>query len=145
MREIKFRGKSLMNLEELEEKYFTNDMHDNGWFVGNLTWYGNEPWIVGDIIENDPDYIAFDFWVKVHPDSVGQYTGLKDKNGKEIYDGDIFRDNDTFIWQVYNEDGMFMARGGEYGLSEILIEFVTEHCEIIGNIYENPELLEVKQ
>lgn len=74
-----------------------------------------------------------------------QSTELKDKNGKEIYDGDIFRDNDTFIWQVYNEDGMFMARGGEYGLSEILIEFVTEHCEIIGNIYENPELLEVKQ
>ena len=71
-----------------------------------------------------------------------QYTGLKDKNGKEIYEGDIFRDNDTYLWEVFFEDGMFCAKGGEYDLVEALIEFIPEHCEIIGNIYENPELLE---
>lgn len=71
-----------------------------------------------------------------------QWTGLKDKNGTEIYEGDIFRDNDTYLWEVFFEDGMFCAKGGEYDLVEALIEFIPEHCEIIGNIYENPELLE---
>jgi YopX protein len=74
-----------------------------------------------------------------------QYTGLLDKNGKEIYEGDIIRDNDGFLWEVYFEDGMYRAKGGEFELSECLIEFCPEWCEVIGNIYANPELLEVSE
>jgi uncharacterized phage protein (TIGR01671 family) len=71
-----------------------------------------------------------------------QYTGLHDKNGTEIYEGDIIRDNDYELWQVYFEDGSFLARCVDYDVSEFLIEFTPEYCEVIGNIYKNPELLE---
>lgn len=83
-----------------------------------------------------------------------QYTGLKDKNGKEIYEGDLMMTDDMYhdyedgvainalpdgkIVQVEFRDGAFFAR------DEFLFEFATA-WEIIGNIYENPELLEAKQ
>lgn len=69
-----------------------------------------------------------------------QVTGLLDKNGKEIYEGDIVRDGseifavqwvaDTGAWGILDSDES-MAWLGDYNIS----------CEIIGNIYENPELL----
>ena len=71
-----------------------------------------------------------------------QFTGLKDKNGKEIYEGDIVShslDNSTIPLSVVSfEDGMFVFSDKEYTTE--LIESL-DYCEVIGNIYENSELL----
>lgn len=66
-----------------------------------------------------------------------QFTGLKDKKGKEIYEGDILKDNEDYIW-ICNFRNQRMLHNKTEGWSDI---FPTEQ-EIIGNIYENPKLLE---
>lgn len=72
-----------------------------------------------------------------------QYTGLKDKNGKEIYEGDIvvgyFNCKKIIGWIFYGSDAtFFIQREGLYGIG---LNNVEDWAEIIGNIYENPELL----
>lgn len=73
-----------------------------------------------------------------------QYTDLKDKNGKEIYDGDIvFESFGENYYKVIFENGSFRAefKGDFEEYSFDLIDVVAQGCEIVGNIYENPELL----
>src|SRR5690606_6274842 len=138
MREIKFRGKAIMSIEELE---LMGIEHDNGWVYGNLIKNGNRPMITADILEEIDESIYPRWWAVVEPKSVGQYTGLKDKNGKEIYEGDIILFNnfgDTLDKVVYSPGCFHTSRGG-YLLDKI------REIEIIGNIYEHPELLEGKK
>ena len=69
-----------------------------------------------------------------------QSTGLFDKNGKEIFDGDVVRIFDEKLSKIYYSDGAFcvdILNGGTP-----LHAFSSEQLEIIGNIYENPELVE---
>lgn len=85
-----------------------------------------------------PDFLKFEHYTLI------QYTGLKDKNGKEIYESDIL-----YCLKCYYR--LERHNNGCYELYEIGTEkmFILENelhtVEIIGNIYENPELLESKK
>lgn len=158
MREIKFRGKSKLVIEELEELYVE---HSNGWVYGNLVMYGKTPYIVGDFIEVDLEYTINEFWIPVIHESVGQYTGLIDRNGREFFEGDIITWQDKPIFSdsekseklkdiIVFEDGCFKTKTYNELLSNLAriektgfkFNYLTHHqTEIIGNIYENPELL----
>lgn len=72
-----------------------------------------------------------------------QYTGLKDKNGREIYEGDIvtglFNHTDIIGHIIYGSDAtFFIKRKGLYGIG---LNNAEDWLEVVGNIYENPELL----
>ena len=128
MREIKFRGKRLDNGELVY-----------GYLIGNDV-------IVGVIVEWDDEYFCTEFWLKVDPETVGQYTGLLDRNGKEIYEGDILRWGKDFHIFVVE----WIASETRFGVRNTLLTYCdpdkdsfsnTGICEIIGNIHQNPELI----
>jgi len=95
-------------------------------------------WYYGSPVE---DYLISEGWIKnqIDPETLGQSTGLKDKNGKLIYEGDIvncrylYRPKRYGTFAVKRYGGAFMA------CCRQLIEL--RDIEIIGNIYENPDLL----
>ncbi len=93
----------------------------------------------------EPYYQSFDALILL------QYTGLKDKNGKEIYEGDIVRFgvgeklDEILIGDVYYETPEFRIRHpegyhGQFSLTSKYVPFC--NFEVIGNIFENPELIE---
>ena len=78
-----------------------------------------------------------------------QYTGLKDKNGTEIYEGDIANTGYGVDVIEYSDTIVFDGSGGchpgfyfKNEISELQYHMDMDTCEVIGNIYENPELLE---
>ena len=124
MREIKFRAWD--RFKQRWSNYKIND--DTVYFMDKNTgvWYGSY----------NKRYKDFNLM---------QYTELKDMRGKEIYEGDILLDgNNKKPYKVIFENGSFRAEfeGDFEEYSFDLIDIVAQGCEIVGNIYENPELME---
>ena len=125
-REIKFRGKRLSTRE---------------WVYGSLIqWKDGDATICANESENNNVLIKHD----VNPDTVGQYTGLKDRSGQDVYEGDLLRTSEGNImiaeWVgsgivtrclTPTYDGMMNTNRYAFPVSEK-----------IGNIHDNPELLE---
>ncbi len=126
-RTIKFRGKRL----------------DNGeWVYGSLAETHGKLFIGIPTDLDNPVYTMN--WHEVAPASVGQFTGLLDKNGRKIYEGDIILCKGKHQYKVeWLTDG-FMMRGDRYGGITSIKSFLPIQREIIGNIHSNPELLNEK-
>ncbi len=139
-------------------------VNDGMWIQGYLFQFWGRAYILWGITNDVPTMH------EVIPETVGQYTGLKDKNGKKIFEGDIVR----FIWWwfdgaereseltgtiVYSSDNMsFQLKGVKnkewrdfVGADEHDMDYLTPFSElnfcdadfeVIGNIHDNPELME---
>lgn len=115
-------------------------------FRGNRV--DNGGWVYGDLLTNNPtpQILAFYGQYLVDKDTIGQFTGLLDKNGKEIFEGDIVRDSEGRISYVK----WLIQRCGFVLVYERFDKDITgsygkiEHLEVIGNIHDNPELIKEK-
>lgn len=153
MREVKFRAK--ISASDFEQKLALLNKPQ-----------GEGEWAYGEIhVQSSISHIHVkSFRYPINVDTIGQYTGLKDKNGKEIYEGDIvdwtFFYNSVglqgavekditlrgvitwgtagFVFEVWSND---FENAGWYGISSLNFD-PTSDIEIVGNIYNNPELVE---
>lgn len=128
MRTIKFRGKNVLSAE---------------WVYGGITAM-KDGWCsaITTLTEDE-----FDSQELVYPETIGQFTGLLDKNGREIYEGDILEVCEMYAKVVWNEE----KASFEYQylhpmqLTNTFYEFNMPYLSIIGNIHDNPELIKSKE
>ena len=133
MREILFRGKRKDNGKWVE-----------GWYVPPVDYRGSH-WDASISYKVKEGHLED---VEVIPESISEFTGLTDKNGKKIFEGDIVAG--ALYWQELPKNGVVAFRDGSFGLVwyrgdiEHFNPF-TSMCnityEVIGNIHDNPELL----
>lgn len=145
MREIRFRGKRI----------------DNGeWVTGAYIHNSGKPFIIShEVIDWDDEFFAPEFWWRVDPSTVGQYTGLNDKNGKEVCEGDIvrmhyffenyhpvtlgaFEDEEEIVCKLsITPLGVYFENNNMTGYLCDYLEDPSEELEVIGNIHDTPDLL----
>lgn len=124
-REILFRGKRMDNGEWVEGYYSPVNIP----ITGNMGHFIN----VGG-------YRA----VEIDPETVSQFTGLTDRNGTKIFEGDIIKYFDDWIGKIeYDSDSALFVVSFVDGDDDNFGRVSCGDCEVIGNIYDNPELLEV--
>lgn len=120
---------------------------------GYLIVDDNQAFIINEVVEANEQYITIGSWCPIDLKTVGQSTGVKDKNDKEIFKGDILAletDEELINVEVFWDEKhtLFMVASKKYHekapLAELL-DYNSYPFKIIGNIYENPELLEVTE
>ena len=131
MREILFRGKQTDNGEWIEGAYSP--------FHLNFGEREEKPHII--IISDDEDIDGL--WCDVIPETVGQFTGLTDKNGVRIFEGDIVSlvKHDGLIYKVVYVPCRYELVNSKGVNCFVLDIYKSENIEVIGNIHDNPELL----
>ena len=139
MREILFRGKMIDTGAWVEGAFCMKDCDDP----------------FGELLDR-PSIIKYEephsgYWFRVDPETVGQFTGLKDKNGKKIFEGDIISDGGMDgiprIVRWYETLAQFecplVRKHWAYEYNDVpLWSMQSKKTEVIGNIHDNPELLE---
>lgn len=130
----KFRGRSTVE-------------DDKGkWVYGHLLIDDNRALIINGIIEANDEYVSLEEWCDIDMKTIGQSTGLKDKNGTEIFEGDALKNNDypnqTFICKHSRLQASFQVESLNGLLTLSLWKDEERDWQVLGNIYENPELAE---
>lgn len=144
MRDILFRGKRIDNGEWVEGDFIAP------YFISpyqNSELYINETFVNGKSVDGIV-WCQGSFY-RIAPPTVGQYTGLKDKNGKRIWEGDIIKwdyaYNEGKSYQViYDVGGACFSASREHNGDNTSTIFYNDeqYAEVIGNIHDNQELLE---
>ncbi len=136
MRELLFRGQQRKKGEKVR---LDGSPVESSWFYGNGVLQSQGDFSI--IYQSEPVFSKH----SVYSDTIGQYTGLTDKNGTKIFEGDIVRavTQSTKIYKIYIgavifENGAFWYKNWSW----FKFRFKFKKIEIIGNIYDNPELLE---
>jgi uncharacterized phage protein (TIGR01671 family) len=131
MREIKFRGKRLDN-----GKWESGDLLENQ--GRNFIYHATSE----STIEDNDDGRIVVVAVEVDSSTVSQYTGLKDKNTRKVYEGDVLTDKFESVGVVEWQNGCFVVNFGDVDVFQISDCFDDSYqMWVIGNIHDNPELL----
>lgn len=132
MREILFRGKRVDSGEWVEGNFIKDNWGDT---------YGE---LIYGILQDREAPAGLAGWIpkRVLPETVGEYTGLTDKNGKKIFEGDIIRSNSERGYIEYYPNDCAFDVVDDHGFYWLISEM--SNIEVIGNIHDNPELLEEK-
>jgi uncharacterized phage protein (TIGR01671 family) len=119
VREIEFRGKKVYNSE----------------------------WVYGDLRHGSLGLNTYINGRQVTTETIGQYTGLLDKNGKKIYEGDVTKHHrhGTIGYWYYSEKYLAFVMKDQIEGERFYFKLDSDYLEVVGNIHDNPELLKEEQ